>query len=256
MFKVRKCAPVYPEPPYNWDAESKFQCTWYTYYRALEVGFTPPCYWDRATHTGSYTNAKEWLNNFREPWEVKGPEYKPVPGDIAVFDGTYGHVVFIEKADGLISEYNRITKEGFDNDIWEFGSSLSGCGPLLGYLHFPNKVVNPVDRNERVNQIETTDTALRVRLQPNLSGEIYCHVQLGYYNVLSQSNADGYTWYEIERGKYCANDSTIYLPAEDEDILKEIEAYLKAMKEKVNVLTEENNEYKEKLNEIHSISEV
>lgn len=69
MFKVRTTAPVYPEPPYNWNAatKSKFQCTWYCYYRAQEVGFTPPCYGDRATKTYAYTNAKEWLKNFREP---------------------------------------------------------------------------------------------------------------------------------------------------------------------------------------------
>ena len=256
MFKVRKTAPIPPQEPYKWGVESEGQCTWYVYYRAIEVGFTPPCYWDRETRTGSYTNAKDWLNNFREPWEVKGPEYRPVPGDIAVFSGNYGHVIFIEKSDGLISEYNRITKGGFDNDVWEFGSSLSGCGPLLGYLHFPNGSISPVPRNEAVNQIETTDTALRIRTEPSLEGLIVGQVGIGYYDVLAQTEADGYTWYRIGKDRWCANITTKYLPADDTDILSQIEKYLNSMKVKAQELNKENNDLKERLDKINELSKV
>lgn len=256
MFEVRKCAPVPPETPYKWGVESEGQCTWYTYYRAIEVGYTPPCYWDRETRTGSYTNAKLWLQNFREPWEVKGPDYRPVAGDIAVFDGEYGHVIFIENNNGLISEYNRIVKGGFDNDVWDFGTVLAGCGPLIGYLHFPNSSVAPVPRNEKVDQIETTDTSLRIRVQPNLNGEIVGHVQIGYYNVLSQTEADGYTWYQIEKDRWCANITTKYLPADDTDILSEIERYLESMKSKMQEMNKENIDLKERLNKINELSKV
>lgn len=253
MFKVRKTSPVFPQEPYNWEAQSRGQCTWYVYYRCLEAGFTAPCWWDRETKTGSYTNAKDWLNNFREPWEVKGPEYRPTPGDIAVFDGEYGHVVFIEKSDGLISEYNRIVKNEFDNDNWEFGTTLSGCGPLLGYLHFPNNAISTVERDKTVNQVQCTDPLVRIRTQPNLNGEVYSHVQVGYYNVLSQSDSDGYTWYEIAKDRWCANVGTIYLPAEG-DILKQIKEYLSAMENRIETLDKENKELKEKMREINEIS--
>lgn len=256
MFKIRTTAPIPPQEPYKWGVDSEGQCTWYTYYRAIEVGYTPPCYWDRATRTGSYTNAKLWLQNFREPWEVKGPDYRPVAGDIAVFDGEYGHVIFIERNDGLISEYNRITKGGFDNDIWKFGTTLAGCGPLLGYLHFPVDSVSPVERNEAVNQIQTTDTSLRIRKLPSLDGEIVGHVQIGYYNVLSQKEADGYTWYEIAKDRWCANITTKYLPADDTDILAEIERYLESMKSKMQEMNKENIDLKERLDKINELSKV
>lgn len=254
MFKVRKTSPIPPEEPYNWNTQSKGQCTWYVYYRCLEVGFTPPCWWDRETKTGSYTNAKDWLKNYREPWEVKGPDYKPSAGDVAVFDGEYGHVIFIEKSDGLISEYNRVVKNGFDNDNWEFGSALAGCGPLLGYLHFPLNAVSPVARNEAVDQIETTDISLRIRTEPSLEGETVGHVQLGYYNVSSKNEADGYTWYQIQKDRWVANITTIYLPADSKDILGQIEEYLNAMKTETQSLSDENVILKEKLRKINEIS--
>ena len=170
-FKVRKIAPVYPEQPYSWDAQSKGQCTWYAYYRAIEVGFNPPCWWDRATLTGSYTNAKDWLENYRDPWEVKGPDYTPTAGDIAVFDGNYGHVAFIERNnnDGTctITDYNRVAPETFALDTWKIGVSLTSTGKLIGYLHWPTteKVVNPVKRDITRDQIKTTDTTADCRLK-------------------------------------------------------------------------------------------
>ena len=240
---IRVTSPVYPEKPYAWGVASEGQCTWYAYWRVQEMGYTPPCYWDRETKTGSYTNAKYWLDNYREPWVVKDIDYTPVAGDIAVFTGTYGHVIVIEDINGtaLISEYNRLQKLGFDNDFWTPGSQLSQCGALIGYLHYENKSVEPVERNIYVDQIQTTDTSLRVRLEPSLDGEYFCNVKLGYYNVLSQTEADGYIWYEIEKGKYCANITTIFLPKEDNEI---------------EILRKENEELKLKLSEINKLSEV
>lgn len=265
-FEIRKTAPVYPEEPYNWSAASKFQCTWYAYYRALECGFTAPCYWDRATRQGSYTNAKLWLENFREPWQVKGPDYSPVAGDIAVFDGTYGHVAFIEKVSkGIrtVSDYNRVASETFAVDSWAEGTDFKGVGPLLGFLHFPNNTVETVARDENVDQIETTDPTLRVRTAPNRQAEIFCHVQTGYYNILStvpataedQAAVEGLTeWYEIDKGKYCANITTVKLPATGTDILKEIERYINAMRQKTEGLVGENQELKGRLDQIESIA--
>ncbi len=241
---IRLTAPVYPEQPYNWEASSAYQCTWYAFYRAIEEGYSAPCYWDRETKTGSYTNAKDWLKNFREPWEVKGPNYKPVHGDIAVFTGVYGHVVFIEEVEGdiaKISDYNRVARETFGIDSWIIGGHLEGCGDLIGYLHYPYDKVSPVERDESRDQIRTTDESLRIRLEPNLNGKIFGNVQLGYYNVLSISEADNYTWYEIEKGKYCADITTVFLPKEDSEL---------------ELLKKENEELKEKLRQINLLSEV
>lgn len=257
---IRTQAPVYPQGPYVWTLISARQCTWYSYYRAIEEGFTPPCWWDRATKQGSYTDAKLWIENFRDPWEVKDTNYIPVHGDIAVFDGRAGHVVFIEEVDGnrcLISDYNRVAAETFGTATWEYGTSLKGCGPLLGYLHYPRKTVPTVEANPEVDQILTTDSNLRVRLGPTLESEIYCYVQLGYYNVLSitpateadMAKCEGLKcWYEIENGKYCANITVDFIPSQDRNII-----YLK---NQVRELTEENTRLKDILAQINNLSKI
>ena len=207
-----------------------------------------PCFWDRATKTGSYTNAKEWLANYREPWEVKTPDYEPVAGDIAVFDGEYGHIQFLE-TDTMFSEYRNGEKDSFRNGKFEKSSNL------LGFLHYPYNVVEPVERNVSVNQIQTFDTNLRIRTKPSLSGEIVGYVQIGYYNVLETKDADGYIWYKIDANRWCANVDVKYLPSDGTDIIREIEQYFDSMKDKVQVLTNENQEMKEDMGHINAIAE-
>lgn len=234
--------------PYDWNTDTKYQCTWYCYYRALEVGFTPPTYWDRITKVGSYPNAKEWLTNYREPWEVKGIDYQAKAGDIAVFDGNYGHVQFME-TDTMFSEYSSGNVDSFKNGKFVKKSNL------LGFLHFPHESLSPVERNIEVDQIQTTDESLRIRSKPNLNGEIVGHVQLGYYNVLSTKEADNYTWYQLAKDRWCADISTIYLPAED-DIIKELDRLFKSMKRSLEEKQEVIEKQNERLRKIHELSEV
>jgi hypothetical protein len=114
--------------------------------------------------------------------------------------------------------------------------------------------VSPVERNTNVNQIQTTDEGLRIRTEPSLNGEIVGHVQVGYYNVLQTTEADGYVLYEIGANRWCADVSTIYLPKQD-DIIAQIQRYFDAMKSEVSNLTDENEKLKQKLNEIKAICE-
>lgn len=250
MWKIRTTPVQVGETPYEWNIPSVYQCTWYSYYRALQVGFSAPCYWDRATKTGSYANAKEWLKNFREPWEVKGLDYQAVAGDIVVYDGQYGHVQFME-TDTMYSQYSSGNKDSFKN-----GKLEDYKGIKLGYLHYPLNSVLPVERNTSVNQIQTTDTGLRIRTRPSLNAEVVGQVQLGYYNVLETKENDGYTWYKLANNRWCASVTTIYLPSEDTDIVKEIERYFNSMKDNVNALKEDKNNLEEKMRQIHSLSEV
>lgn len=209
-----------------------------------------PCYWDRATKSGSYTNAKEWLKEYREPWmPVTDPSYKPVQGDILVYDGEYGHVIFME-TDILTAEYRNGDPNSFRNaKIGDFN------GKLLGVLHYPYQPVNTVERNENVNQIETTDESLRIRTEPSLEGEIVGHVQLGYYNVLDQKENDGYTWYEIAKDRWCANITVNYLPSSDTDFIRQLEKFLNDTKAKINTLESENKHMREDYKQIKNIAE-
>lgn len=244
---IRTTPVIDGEQPYAWNVPSVYQCTWYGYYRAIEEGMSAPCYWDRETKTGSYTNAKEWLKNYREPWEVKGLDYTPVAGDIAVFDGEYGHIQFME-TDVMFSEYRNGDPNSFRNGKFEKSSNL------LGFLHYPYQPVVPVERNASVNQIQTLDESLRIRTKPSLKGDIVGYVQLGYYDVLQEKESDGYTWYQIGKDRWCANICTIYLPSQDADIIRELEKYFDSMKEKVSLLTDQNQELKDDMEVIEYVA--
>ena len=235
------------EQPFAWNVPSVYQCTWFGYYESEFHGLPAPCFWDRETKTGSYTNAKEWLANYRDPWEVKTPDYDPVAGDIAVFDGEYGHIQFME-TDVMYAEYRNGDPNSFRNGKFEKTDNL------LGFLHYPYSVVEPVARNTSVTQIQTLDTSLRIRTKPSLSGEIVGYVQLGYYDVLDEKEADGYKWYKLDTNRWCANVDTVYLPSDDTDIIRELEKYFNSMKDKVGVLTNENTDLKDDMSNIDKIA--
>ena len=124
---------------------------------------------------------------------------------------------------------------------------------LLGFLHYPYERIDPIERNESVDQIQTSDETLRIRNKPSLDGEIVGHVQIGYYNVLSTKEADGYTWYEISKDRWCADITTTFLPAED-DFVKEFEQFLNSTKAKISSLENENQELKNDMKDIQKIT--
>lgn len=244
MFKPRTEPVPYGQEPYKWGIDSVYECVWYVFYRCLEVGFSPVEWWNRETKEGSYYHANTWLKNFRDPWQVKGTDYIPVAGDVAVYNyGEYGHVIFLE-TDTMTSEYRNGDPNSFHNaKLGDFK------GELMGYLHYPYESVLPVERNENVPQIETTDESLRIRTEPSLNGEIVGHVQLGFYNVLDQTEADGYTWYEISKDRWCANITTNYLPSDSSDFVKQIEEWANAMvttvKQKDKTITDLKSDMKQ-----------
>lgn len=244
--------------PYFWNVQSVYQCVWFVYGRCLEKSLSPPCWYDGSgtNGTGAYTNAKDWLNCYRSPWipisKEENPNYIPVENDVVVYDfGDYGHVQFMETAT-MYSQYANGDPNSFRNGKL---SEYSHKGDIIGYLHYPSEIVKPVARNTSVNQIQTTDITLRIRNKPSLQGEVMGYVQLGYYDVLDQKQNDNFTWYKLDKDRWCANESTIYLPSDDTDIIKEIERYFNSMKDKVNALSEENMNIRTDMDEIHKISE-
>lgn len=74
--------------------------------------------------------------------------------------------------------------------------------------------VTPVERNPLVAQIEVALDILNCRDGASLGANKLGFVQRGYYNVLSTKEADSFVWYEIEKGKWCAqvDGVTYFLP--------------------------------------------
>lgn len=248
MFAPRTTPLEYGEKPWAWGVDSEYQCTWYCFWRFFQVHGIYPEWQNRETKTGSYNNANTWLINYRDPVEVKGKDYTPVAGDIVVYAWEeLGHVVFME-TDTTTSEYRNGNPNSF-----RYARLGDFKGEILGYLHCPYEPVNPVERNTNVPQIETTDESLRIRLKPSLDAEIVGHVQLGFYNVLDQKEADGYTWYEISKDRWCANITTTYLPKNSDDFVKEFEEFLNRTKKEIADLRGEKEQLVE---DMHSISRI
>ena len=257
-------APTPGESPYNWDSQWKGQCAWGSYYRIMKNGWPAPCYHDRSRKAPGFTNAKDWIANYKEPWVPvllsNEPNYIPSPGDVIVFNGNYGHVAVVESiiSDGVyyVSDWNRVAPLTYAVAEWKANTPLPGTGPVIGYLHYPGSFnyVTPVLEDNTVDQIKATDGTLRVRLAPNLKGTYYCSITPGYYNVLSKTAATVEdriaepaltTWYEIEKGKYCANITTEYKPAKGSaDIVK----LLQQLIDEFESVKNENSRLKEKIN--------
>ena len=79
----------------------------------------------------------------------------------------------------------------------------------------------PVERNKEVNQVEVIEPQLNVRLDHNTSAQSIGFCPLGIYNVISIYQGDDYVWFEIEEGKWVANDGTWceYLSADKNEIV-------------------------------------
>lgn len=76
-------------------------------------------------------------------------------------------------------------------------------------------VGTPVGRDPSRNQVEILATTLNARNMPSLDGDRLGYITRGIYNVLGTSEANGFTWYEIEKGLFCASkegDWTVFLP--------------------------------------------
>ena len=156
----RTTAPAYGTTPYDWNAYTRYQCTWYAYWRVQEgYGITDPPCWQTgsgSSGSGAYNDAKTWLSHYRDPWVAHPIADGSVPteGDIIVFTGNFGHVVVVEKDNGdgtlCVSDYNLISGYetfGYKTD-YEYGNRISGymnTGACIGYLHYPYGTPSPPD---------------------------------------------------------------------------------------------------------------
>lgn len=132
---------------------------------------------------------------------------------------------------------------------------------LLGEKLINNAVVSlpkPLSANNLTDQIEVLIDNLRVRTSPRIiSDNILGFVPKGYYNILNTFVDDKYNWYEIEKGRWVANNGS-YLkvykklveePKIEESIISENEPILE-QKEEDSPNTLDEHKKDDKLNEI------
>ena len=177
----------------------------------------------------------------------------PKLGAVAVWKGGsgtyagYGHVGGVQKiypngdiecvcSDASGSKF--YTRKVLKSNSYNWSAKLQFVGFIYPSQEVVEVVIPNVERNTKADQVEVKVDGLRVRLSPSLNGEFYCFATKGYYNVLSTKDADGYTWLEIETGKWIAfsEDWETYLPAKNTDydaLAKQIDA----LNTKLNNLT-------------------
>lgn len=227
-------------------------CTMYAYcrgYEAMDATYSFP--WVRSS--GGFGNAKTWFATTTMP---KGYELRE--HSIAVFDGNYGHVAFVERkidaTHALITESNYDSNKSLRN--WKYWqkrsvelivgkSTLSGIGPLIGYIYLP---VNDkrASRDTSVTQVKITEEMVNVRKSPNGERHLGLYCPQGIYNVLSFKDSGNYKWAQLDTDAWVAvwdninnvkvNWATIYNVEEDKTV--------KELRAKVKELTNENKSLK------------
>lgn len=71
------------------------------------------------------------------------------------------------------------------------------------------EVPKPVEKDNKVTQVEVIVAKLRARTTPKIASDnIIGFVEKGYYNILSIDTDAKYDWYEVEKDKWIADDGT------------------------------------------------
>jgi hypothetical protein len=153
------------------------------------------------------------------------------------------------ETDVMFAEYSSGDPNSFKTGKFQKKSNL------LGFLHYPYEPISPVERDDSKDQIETTDESLRIRTAPSINAEIVGHVQIGFYNVLDTKKADGYTWYEISKDRWCADITTKFYPKAEEDFIRQLEKFLNDTKAKINALEDENKQMRADYAEVKNIAQ-
>lgn len=98
------------------------------------------------------------------------------------------------------------------------GDGNWGREKLLGFVHNPavewepdSEVVPPVEQDESRNQIYVDSGGVsNCRIKPSTSAPILGRFEKGWYDVISTTKADGYTWYEVGEDNYIAKTSHVH----------------------------------------------
>lgn len=159
-------------------------------------------------------------------------------GDTGISSGVHLHFELWKCPKGYSyksSDTNKYAKNPINYTFLFEGQVMKGDTILPSK---PKELVapTPVERNEKVHQVEVIADSLRIRQTPSLNGEQLFICEKGIYNVIQSKEVDGYTWVEIENERWIATKEgewTIDLPKKQEPSPNEIIADLK---NQINVL--------------------
>ena len=121
------------------------------------------------------------------------------------------------------------------------------------------KVGTPVKRDKNKDQVEVLVPELNVRNKPTTSATKLGFANIGFYDIINSSEADGYTWYEIEENKWIASKEGTWTKFfEKEEVVEQTEMPQISIKEEesTNTLpTNETSKEEQKNNELEQVEE-
>ena len=124
---------------------------------------------------------------------------------------SYGHIAMFRKYNDGNSEQNVILTQnpnGNPNYVHQMVCDFIGFVGALRpkcYITQDKNIPNSVEEDKTKNQFRINcDDTMNIRLDHSLSGEVIGLGKTGFYNILQMVTQDGYQWYEIEKGKWCA----------------------------------------------------
>lgn len=145
----------------------------------------------------------------------KVPNNELKDGDWAIWIGpcmitNHSHIAMfrIDNGDGggTFLTQNPNGNPKYTHQMWISYQGL--VGGLRPKCYMQDKTIpNPVERDTSKNQFSINcDDTMRIRLDHSLNGEFIGFGKTGYYNIepVNMVTQDGYQWYEIDKGKWCA----------------------------------------------------
>ena len=170
---------------------------------------------------------------------IAGSFYTGIHGR-AYYNGKFDTRNFVslkEMSDWMFTNYPTRTFH-----CWSIEEESRWCGGSPEYiLKHP---LYSVSEDKSVDQIFVSSDQMNVR---NNGNEVLKRAEKGYYNVLGWKDANGYRWYEVEKGKYIAGyDGVVtFIPKKDENV--------ENWEQRIQLLETENAQLKEKLDQIGKI---
>jgi len=167
---------------------------------------------------------------------------------------------FIMPTKYVHNDYGNVYK--LDNALEPFKALFLKEGDLIKYSPYtwevaPTTVGTPVKRNEYVDQIEVISTILNARKIPSLKGERLGYINVGIYNIIGKTSADGYMWYNVEKDLWIAyNEEWEKLLPKKESEVDKLKKELEAEKKKNEALNKQVLTLQDTMNQINKLSKI
>lgn len=160
-----------------------------------------------------------------------------------------GTKILMEGTDGLstgnhfhitanIGKYHGLLENSNGKWCWVYDKSLLPNEAFYLYKDYTNvknankysfkevpkeivKVGTPVPKDNNNHQVQVLVPELHVRNKPTINGTVLGFANIGIYDIIDSSEADGYIWYEIEKNKWIASKEDVWTKFyEREDVVE------------------------------------